>query len=101
MQSTIWPSDGQHFAVCPKLCLQSLEVMLGHGGCAMAVDIVSIERKKAVYSNVNFTHQTGFYALANHGSLLARDGQHVGFFSWQDFFAESDIQVLRGPVTVP
>ena len=34
-------------------------------------------------------------ALAHHGALLARDGQHVGLVVGQDLLAEGDVEVLR------
>ena len=45
-------------------------------------------------------HQPVFDALANHGALLAGDGQHVGIFFGQDFLAKRHVEILCGPICV-
>ena len=66
----------------------------------MAANIVRIKCKKPVGATVNFAAQSVLDSLADHGTLLARNGQKIGFFMRQDFLAKRDVEVLRGPVGV-
>ena len=66
----------------------------------MAVHVVGVEREEAVDAGVDLAAQAVLDALAHHRALLARDGQHVGFFVGQDGLAEGDVQVLPRPVGV-
>ena len=96
----IRPGNGHHFAVSAKLTLQCFEVAFGHGGGAVAVDIVGIQCKKPVDSGVNVAGQTVLDPFSNHGSLLAGDCQHIGLVIGCYAFAECDVKILRRPVRV-
>ena len=64
----------------------------------MAMDVVRVERKKTVCVAVNGADQPVLDPLADHGPLLARDGQHVVFNRWQDGLAEGYIEILGRPL---
>ena len=88
----------QHFAVRAKLVAQRFEIALGHGRRSVAMHIVGIQGKKTVHAAVNFTAKAVLDAFANHRALFAGYRQHIGIFFSQDFLAEGDVQILRGPV---
>ena len=68
------------------------------GRCAMAVDIVSIQRKKSVHRGVNVGYKAVLDALAHHRALLAGNGKHVVFFQGRNGPAKCHIKVLQSPV---
>ena len=90
-QLAIGASDCQHLAIVAKNLEQSFEITLGHGGCAMTMHVVGKELEEPVCVAVDCANEAILDALANHGALLARDGQHVGLDVGQDFLAKGDV----------
>ena len=64
----------------------------------MAQHVVGIEREEAIDVRIDVADEFVLDALAYHGALLARDGEHVGFGLGQDRLAEGDVQLLPRPV---
>ena len=97
-QAAVRSGNGQYFTIIAKDLEQGIEVMFGHGRRAMAMNIVRVKGEKAFAVAVDRADQPIFDALAHHGPLLARDGQHVFVNVGQDRLAEGDIQILRRPL---
>src|SRR5438309_1385743 len=63
----------------------------------MAVDVVSVQGKKAIGGHIDLAHKAVLDPLAHHRALLARDREHVGFDVRRDVLAKSHIKVLPRP----
>ncbi|MCY1520667.1 hypothetical protein D9M68_554490 [compost metagenome] len=66
----------------------------------MAVHVVGVQGEETVGGQVHVRSQAVLDALAHHGALLARNGEHVVFFLGQDGLAEGDVELLHRPVGV-
>ena len=97
-QLAVRVGDGQHLAVFAELLLQRFKVTLRQCRCAVAVHVVGVQAEEAVHAAIHFALQAVLDALAHHRALLARDGQHVGFFVGQDGLAEGDVHLLPWPI---
>ena len=64
------------------------------------MNVVSKNLEKTVGIAVDRTNQAILDALADHGALFTRDGQHIGFDFGQNFLAEGDIERLGWPVVM-
>ena len=90
----------EHFTVFPEYALQRFEIRFWQDRRAVTALIIGKHPVKLVNIVGNGAGQPVLDSGANHGALLARDVFHVLVHVRINGFAESDVNILAGPVSV-